>query len=75
MFVAVAGGAVSLQDGEVCRKWLRRATLLDRLSVFDDDLELQRRVESQFAKLLKSGAPRPEQGPDRETLLARVGQA
>jgi len=35
-FMFVAPAAVALEDGEVCRKTLRRIGVLDRLSVFDD---------------------------------------
>jgi len=74
LFALIAGGVVATRDAEVCRKWLRRATLLDRMSIFDDDLALQERVESAFAEILKAGTP-PKAGPDRETLLARLRAA
>src|SRR2546425_4579141 len=40
-------------------------------AVFDDDIELQGRVEVLFANALKSGPPR-KSGPDRETLLNSI---
>src|SRR3989442_10376827 len=71
LFAVNAAGAVATRDPEICRKWLRRATFLDRTAVFDDDIELQERVEVLFANALKSGPP-PKSGPDRETLLNSI---
>jgi glycine/D-amino acid oxidase-like deaminating enzyme len=68
LFAEIAAAAVAVQDPEVCRKWLRRATFLDRAAAFDDDPELQERVEILFSKMLKSGPP-PKTRPDREMLL------
>jgi 2-polyprenyl-6-methoxyphenol hydroxylase-like FAD-dependent oxidoreductase len=69
LFVAAAAGVVATRDPEVCRKWLRRITFLDRAAVIDDDVELQQRVEIQFAEIRKA-APPPQLGPDRGTLLS-----
>jgi hypothetical protein len=74
LFVAAAAGVVATRDPEVCRKWLRRITFLDGAAVIDDDLELQQRVEVQFAEMRKAGPP-PQPGPDRTTLLASLQTA
>lgn len=49
-FMFVGAAAVALQDGEVCRRTLRRMGMLDRLSVFDDNIALQHRVEELLAR-------------------------
>jgi hypothetical protein len=68
-FMWVGAAAVALQDAEVCRKTLRRIGVLDRLSVFDEDIALQMRVEELLTRAL-IGPPRPS-GPSRAE-LARV---
>jgi hypothetical protein len=65
MFVAPA---VALQDGDVCRKTLRRIGVLDRLSVFDEEITLLRRVEDLFAKRM-AGASLRTPGPQRAELV------
>jgi hypothetical protein len=65
-FMFVGTAAVALQDGEVCRKTLRRMGMLDRLSVFDDNIALQQRVE----ELLARASPRAPWPPRAE--LVRV---
>jgi hypothetical protein len=67
-FMFVAPAAVALEDGEVCRKTLRRIGVLDRLSVFDDDIALQRRVENLFARHMAEHPPRVP-GPQRAELV------
>lgn len=74
LFVALAAGVVAARDPEVCRKWLRRVTFLDRAAVIDRDLELQHRVEVQFAEIRRAG-PRPQPQPDRNVLLASLRTA
>ena len=74
MFVAIAAGTVALRDPEVCRKWLRRITMLDRSSVLDNDVNLQQRIETSFASMMKA-APPAKPGPDRQTFLATVRDA
>lgn len=61
-FMFVGAAAVALQDGEVCRRTLRRMGMLDRLSVFDDNIALQQRVEELLARASSrvSGPPRAE---------------
>jgi hypothetical protein len=71
LFVALAAGVVAARDPKVCRKWLRRVTFLDRAAVIDHDLELQHRVEVQFAEIRKAG-PQPQQRPSRDVLLASL---
>ena len=65
-FVWVGAPAVALLNGEICRKTLRRIGVLDRLSVFDEDIALQERVE----ELLAAGLPRTSVPPRTE--LVRV---
>jgi hypothetical protein len=74
LFVAAAAGVVATRDPEICRKWLRRITFLDGAEVIDDNLELQRGVEIQFAEIRRAGPP-PQPGPDRITLLASLQTA
>jgi 2-polyprenyl-6-methoxyphenol hydroxylase-like FAD-dependent oxidoreductase len=74
LFVALAAGVVAARDPEVCRKWLRRITFLDRAAVIDDDLELQHRIEVQFGEIRKA-APPPQRQPERDALLASLGAA
>jgi len=71
-FMFIAPAAVALQDGEVCRRTLRRIGLLDRLSVFDSESVLQRRVEDLFARRLAEGPSRP--GPERAELVRLLAE-
>jgi glycine/D-amino acid oxidase-like deaminating enzyme len=68
-FMWVGAAAVALQDAEVCRKTLRRIGVLDRLSVFDEDIALQMRVEELLTRA--SIGPPPQPRPSRAE-LARV---
>jgi len=68
-FMWVGAAAVALQDAEVCRKTLRRIEVLDRLSVFDEDIALQMRVEGLLTRA--SIGPPPQPRPPRAE-LARV---
>jgi hypothetical protein len=52
-FMWVGAATVALLNGEICRKTLRRMGMLDRLSVFHEDIALQNRVE----ELLAAGLP------------------
>lgn len=63
-FIFVGAAAVALRDGEVCRRTLRRMAMLDRLSVFDDNIALQQNVE----ELLSRASPRAP-GPPRAELV------
>lgn len=65
-FMWVGAATVALQDAEVCRKTLRRIGVLDRLSVFDEDIALQDRVE----KLLAAGLPRTSVPPRAQLMRA-----
>jgi hypothetical protein len=67
-FMWIGAAAVALLNGEVCRKTLRRIGVLDRLSVFDEDIALQERVE----ELLAAGLPRTSAPP--RTKLVRVAR-
>jgi hypothetical protein len=68
-FIFVGAAAVAVRDGEVSRRTLRRMGMLDRLSVFDDNIALQQRVE----ELLARASPRAP-GPPRAELV-RVATA
>ncbi|MEP6776232.1 MAG: FAD-dependent oxidoreductase [Chloroflexota bacterium] len=68
LFMLVAASAVGARDPEVFRKATRRTGFLDRTAIFDDDVELQERVERLFAEIMV-GAPRMPVGPSRDALL------
>lgn len=68
-FMFVGTAAVALQDGEVCRRTLRRMGMLDRLSAFDDDIALQQRVE----ELLARASPRAPEPPRAELVRVATG--
>ncbi|MHB8542160.1 MAG: FAD-dependent oxidoreductase [Candidatus Acidiferrales bacterium] len=68
LFMFAGAAAVALQDGEVCRKTLRRMGVLDRLSAFDGDIVLQQRVEELLAQKLAEGS-RPMPVPPRAELV------
>jgi hypothetical protein len=72
LFMLVAASAVGARDPEVFRKATRRAGFLDRTAIFDDDVELQERVERLFAEMMV-GSPRVPVGPGRDALLALIG--
>ena len=71
LFLFAGAAAVALDDGEVCRKTLRRMSVLDRLSAFDDDIALQQRVEELLARKFAEGPP-PSPGPPRAELIQAV---
>jgi 2-polyprenyl-6-methoxyphenol hydroxylase-like FAD-dependent oxidoreductase len=70
LFAFAAGGATALADGEIFRTIVRRNYFLDPLSVLDDDIALQDRIERIFGEL--RATPRPRPGPSREDLLAAM---
>jgi hypothetical protein len=72
-FTFAGAAAVALDDAEVCRKRLRRMCMLDRLSVFDEDVALQERVEELLARKFAEGPPR--QGPSRTELVQFVTES
>ena len=67
LFAFAAGGAASLVDGDVFRTMIRRNYFLDPLSVLDDDVAMQERIERIFADLRAKPQPRP--GPSRSELI------
>jgi hypothetical protein len=73
LFAFAAGGAAALVDGEVFRTMIRRNYFLDPLSVLDDDMAMQRRIERIFADLRAKPQPRP--GPSRSELIEVMGTA
>jgi 2-polyprenyl-6-methoxyphenol hydroxylase-like FAD-dependent oxidoreductase len=73
LFPIAAGGAAALVDDEVFRAVVRRNYFLDRLSVLDDDIEMQQRIERLFAEL--RAVPRPRPGPSRDDLIAAMQAA
>ena len=62
-----AGGAAALVDGDVFRTMIRRNYFLDPLSVLDDDVAMQERIERIFADL--PAKPQPHLGPSRSELI------
>jgi 2-polyprenyl-6-methoxyphenol hydroxylase-like FAD-dependent oxidoreductase len=72
-FTFAGAAAVALDDPGVCRKTLRRMGMLDRLSVFDEDVTLQERVEELLARKFAEGPPR--QGPSRAELVRIVTES
>jgi 2-polyprenyl-6-methoxyphenol hydroxylase-like FAD-dependent oxidoreductase len=73
LFAFAAGGAASLVDGEVMRTVVRRNYFLDPLSVLDEDVAMQERIERTFAEI--RATPRPRPGPTRDDLLAAMRAA
>jgi 2-polyprenyl-6-methoxyphenol hydroxylase-like FAD-dependent oxidoreductase len=67
LFAFAAGNAAALVDGDVFRTMIRRNYFLDPLSVLDDDIAMQQRIERIFADL--SATPRPRPGPSRNELI------
>jgi flavin-dependent dehydrogenase len=70
LFSFVGALAAAPHDDLVLRRTVRRIGLLDRTSVFDEDEEVQQRVEQVLAAL---GPPAPP-GPPRAELLARLNR-
>jgi 2-polyprenyl-6-methoxyphenol hydroxylase-like FAD-dependent oxidoreductase len=70
LFAFAAGGAAALADGEIFRTVVRRNYFLDALSVLDDDVAMQERIERVFGEL--RATPRPRPGPPRDELLAAM---
>jgi 2-polyprenyl-6-methoxyphenol hydroxylase-like FAD-dependent oxidoreductase len=73
LFVFAAGNAAALVDGDVFRTMIRRNYLLDPLSVLDDDVAMQERIEQIFADLRST--PRPRPGPSRDELIEVMRRA
>jgi 2-polyprenyl-6-methoxyphenol hydroxylase-like FAD-dependent oxidoreductase len=73
LFAFAAGGAAALVDGDVFRTMIRRNYFLDPLSVLDDDVAMQERIERIFADLRAKPQPRP--GPSRSELIEVMGTA
>ena len=67
LFAFAAGNAAALVDGDVFRTMIRRNYFLDPLSVLDDDVAMQARIERIFADLRATAPPRP--GPSRQELI------
>jgi 2-polyprenyl-6-methoxyphenol hydroxylase-like FAD-dependent oxidoreductase len=73
LFAFAAGSAAALVDGDVFRTVIRRNYFLDPLSVLDDDVAMQERIERIFGEL--RATPRPRPGPAREDLIAAMRAA
>lgn len=73
LFAFAAGNAAALADGEVFRTVVRRNYFLDPLSILDNDVAMQERIERIFGEI--RAAPRPRPGPPREELLASMRTA
>jgi 2-polyprenyl-6-methoxyphenol hydroxylase-like FAD-dependent oxidoreductase len=68
LFSFAAAIAAAPHDDLVLRRTVRRMGLLDRTSVFDDDPEVQRRIETIYGRLMSSPPGPP--GPPRDELLS-----
>jgi 2-polyprenyl-6-methoxyphenol hydroxylase-like FAD-dependent oxidoreductase len=68
LFSMAAAGAVAMVDPDVFRVFVRRIGLLDSTAVLDHDVDMQRRIETQFAELVSK--PRPSAGPSRDEMTA-----
>jgi hypothetical protein len=68
LFAFAAGNAAALVDGDVFRTMIRRNYFLDPLSVLDNDIPMQERIERIFGEL--RAKPRPRPGPTRDELVA-----
>jgi hypothetical protein len=66
-FTYAASGLSSLADGDVFRALVRRNMFLDPLTVLDDDLAMQQRLEGFYAELAAANRPKP--GPSRDELV------
>ena len=73
LFTMAAGGAAALVDDDVFRTVVRRNYFLDPLSVLDDDVAMQERIERIFAEL--RATPRPAPGPPRDEMLTTMRAA
>jgi len=73
LFAFAAGSAAALVDGEVFRTVIRRNYFLDPLSVLDDDVAMQERIERVFGEI--RATPRPRPGPTRDELLGAMRAA
>jgi 2-polyprenyl-6-methoxyphenol hydroxylase-like FAD-dependent oxidoreductase len=73
LFSIVVAGAAALADADVFPVAVRRIGLLDRTSVLDDDVAMQKRIEDVFAEL--TAAPRPAAGPGRDEMVTIVERA
>lgn len=73
LFAFAAGGAAALADGDVFRTVVRRNYFLDPLTVLDDDVAMQERIEQVFAAIRST--PRPKPGPPRDELIAAMRAA
>jgi 2-polyprenyl-6-methoxyphenol hydroxylase-like FAD-dependent oxidoreductase len=73
LFAFAAGGAAALVDGDVFRTDIRRNYFLDPLSVLDENVAMQERIERIFGEL--RATPRPRPGPPRDELLATMRAA
>jgi hypothetical protein len=73
LFAFAAGGAAALADGEIFRTVVRRNYFLDPLSVLDQDVAMQERIERVFGEV--RATPRPRPGPTRDELLAAARAA
>jgi 2-polyprenyl-6-methoxyphenol hydroxylase-like FAD-dependent oxidoreductase len=73
LFIMAAGAAAALVDAEVFRATVRRNYFLDPLSIVDEDVKLQARIERIFGELMAT--PRPAAGPTRSDLLEAMQTA
>jgi 2-polyprenyl-6-methoxyphenol hydroxylase-like FAD-dependent oxidoreductase len=72
LFSFAAAITAAPHDDNVLRRTVRRMGLLDRTTAFDDDVEVQERIEAIVARLMSNGPP-PVPGPPRDQLLEVLG--
>jgi hypothetical protein len=65
-----AGARAALVDADIFRAIVRRNYFLDPLSILDNDVPMQERIERLFLK--QRAIPQPRPGPTREELLATM---
>jgi 2-polyprenyl-6-methoxyphenol hydroxylase-like FAD-dependent oxidoreductase len=70
LFSFAAAIAAAPHDDLVLRRTVRRIGLLDRTSVFDEDAEVQERIETIYGRLTSNPSAPP--GPPRDELLSML---
>ena len=73
LFTMAAGARAALVDADIFRTVVRRNYFLDPLSILDNDVPMQKRIERVFGEL--RAAPQPRSGPKRDELLITMRQA
>src|SRR3954468_2042630 len=72
LFSNIAGSAAATVDPEIFRVVVRRNTFVDGLARLDNDLQMQKAIQTRFAETRRhAGAS----GPSRELFLERIRSA